>query len=73
MFIVNEAITSSHHSSCFHQVVSNCGVGVDHVDLKACDARGIPVGNTPDVLSGSTADCAFALMLACARRIVEVC
>src|SRR4030042_1636297 len=51
--------------------ISNCAVGVDNVDLKAATARGIPVGNTPDVLTDATADMAFALLLAAARRIVE--
>jgi glyoxylate reductase len=53
------------------RVVSNYGVGVDHIDLKACGDRHVPVGNTPDVLSGATADMAFALMMAAARRISE--
>ena len=50
------------------RVVSNFGVGVDHIDLKAAAARGIPVGNTPGVLDGATADLAFALLLAAGRR-----
>lgn len=53
------------------QVVSNCGVGVDHIDVAAATARGIPVGNTPGVLNGATADLAFALLLAAGRRLVE--
>jgi glyoxylate reductase len=53
------------------RVVSNYGVGVDHIDLIAAEARGIPVGNTPGVLDGATADMAFALLLAAARRVVE--
>jgi glyoxylate reductase len=53
------------------RVVSNHGVGVDHIDLAAAAERGIPVGNTPDVLNGAVADAAFALLLATARRIVE--
>jgi lactate dehydrogenase-like 2-hydroxyacid dehydrogenase len=53
------------------QVISNCAVGVDNVDLKAASARRIPVGNTPDVLTDATADMAFALLLASARRLVE--
>src|SRR5690242_11152455 len=52
-------------------VISNFGVGVDHIDLKAAAARGIPVGNTPGILDGATADLAFALLLAAGRRIVE--
>jgi glyoxylate reductase len=53
------------------RVISNFGVGVDHIDLAAAAARGIPVGNTPGVLDGATADLAFALLLAAGRRVVE--
>jgi glyoxylate reductase len=53
------------------RVISNFGVGVDHIDLTAAAARGIAVGNTPGVLDGATADQAFALMLAAGRRLVE--
>lgn len=53
------------------KVISNYGVGVDHIDLAAAAARGIPVGNTPGVLDAATADLGFALLLASARRIVE--
>jgi glyoxylate reductase len=52
------------------KVISNHGVGVDHIDLEAAAARGIPVGNTPGVLEGATADMGFALLMASARRIV---
>ena len=53
------------------RVVSNFGVGVDHIDVPAATARKIPVGNTPGVLDGATADLAFSLLLAAGRRIVE--
>jgi glyoxylate reductase len=53
------------------RVISNFGVGVDHIDLKAATARGIPVGNTPGILDGATADLAFALLLAAGRRLAE--
>ncbi len=53
------------------RVISNFGVGVDHIDVAAAAARGIPVGNTPGILDGATADLAFALLLAAARRLVE--
>ena len=53
------------------KVISNYGVGVDHVDLEAARERGIPVGNTPDVLNGATADMAMALLLAASRRLIE--
>jgi lactate dehydrogenase-like 2-hydroxyacid dehydrogenase len=53
------------------RVVSSCSVGVDHVDLAAATERGIPVGHTPGILVETTADLAFALLLAAARRVVE--
>lgn len=53
------------------RVVSSCSVGLDHVDLAAASARGIPVGHTPGVLTETTADLALAMMLAAARRIPE--
>src|SRR5437660_1604240 len=53
------------------KVISNFGVGVDHIDVKSATARGIPVGNTPGILDGATADLAFALILAAGRRVVE--
>src|SRR6185295_10570934 len=42
-----------------------------HIDVKTATARGIPVGNTPGILDGATADIAFALLLAAGRRLVE--
>jgi glyoxylate reductase len=53
------------------RVISNVAVGYDNIDVRAADERDIPVGNTPGVLTETTADLAFALMLAAARRIVE--
>jgi lactate dehydrogenase-like 2-hydroxyacid dehydrogenase len=53
------------------RVVSNYGVGFDNIDVPACTRRGIPVGNTPGVLTETTADLAWALLLAAARRVVE--
>jgi glyoxylate reductase len=52
------------------KVISNFGVGVDHIDLAAARQRGIPVGNTPGVLDGATADQTFALLMAAARNLV---
>ncbi len=52
------------------KVISNYGVGVDHINLADAAARGILVGNTPGVLEGATADLGFALLMASARRIV---
>jgi glyoxylate reductase len=53
------------------RVISSYSVGLDHVDVAAASARGIPVGHTPGVLAETTADLAFALLLAAARRVVE--
>jgi glyoxylate reductase len=53
------------------KVISNHAVGFDNIDVSAATARKIPVGNTPDVLTDATADFAFALMMAVARRITE--
>jgi len=53
------------------RVVANVAVGVDNVDLVACSTRGVLVTNTPDVLTEATADLAFGLLLAAARRIAE--
>ena len=52
------------------RVISNFGVGVDHIDLPAARQRNIPVGNTPGILDGATADMTFALLLAAARNLV---
>jgi glyoxylate reductase len=52
------------------KVISNFGVGVDHIDLQAAAARKIPVGNTPGAVDGATADMTMALLLAAARNIV---
>jgi lactate dehydrogenase-like 2-hydroxyacid dehydrogenase len=53
------------------RAISNYAVGVDNVDLEAATARGIPVGNTPGVLTDTTADLAVALMLGAGRRLPE--
>lgn len=53
------------------RVVSNYAVGFDNIDIPAATERGIPVGNTPGVLTETTADFAFTLLLAAARRVVE--
>ncbi|MBX3064794.1 MAG: D-glycerate dehydrogenase [Anaerolineae bacterium] len=52
------------------KVISQCAVGVNNIDLKAATELGIPVGNTPGVLTEATADIAFALLLSAARHIV---
>ena len=53
------------------KVISQMAVGFDNIDAKSAAARGIPVGNTPGVLTETTADFAWSLMMAAARRIVE--
>lgn len=53
------------------EFVSSVSVGVDHVDVPALTERRIPLGNTPGVLVDTTADTAFALLLAAARRVAE--
>jgi glyoxylate reductase len=53
------------------RAISNYAVGVDNVDVEAATARGIPVGNTPGVLTDTTADLAVALMLGIGRRLVD--
>ena len=52
------------------KVVSNCAVGVDNIDIPEATRRGIVIGHTPEVLTETTADFAFALLMAAARRIV---
>lgn len=52
------------------KVISNHGVGVDHVEVAAANERNIPVGNTPGCLDAATADMTFALLMASARNIV---
>lgn len=53
------------------KVISNFAVGYDNIDIAAATERGILVGNTPDVLTETTADLAFALLLAASRRLSE--
>ena len=53
------------------RVIANVAVGYDNIDVSAATERGIIVTNTPDVLTETTADLAFALLLAIARRIPE--
>jgi lactate dehydrogenase-like 2-hydroxyacid dehydrogenase len=53
------------------KVISQYAVGVDNIDLAAARSRGIRVGHTPGVLTAATADMAFALLLATARRLAE--
>ncbi len=52
------------------RIVANCAVGYNNVDLVAAEMRRIVVTNTPDVLTAATADLTWALILACARRLL---
>lgn len=51
------------------KVVSTVSVGFEHIDVKACEARGVKVGNTPDVLTDTTAELGCTLVLCAARGI----
>src|SRR5690606_38063666 len=53
------------------KVISNLAVGYDNIDVTAARERGIKVGNTPGVLTDATADLAWALLMAAARRLAE--
>jgi len=53
------------------KVIANYAVGYNNIDVSACTRRGIPVSNTPGVLDETTADFAWALLMAAARRVVE--
>ncbi len=53
------------------KVISNFAVGFNNIDVPACTERGVCVGNTPGVLTDATADMAFCLLIAAARRVVE--
>src|SRR5690348_17270036 len=52
------------------RVISNLGVGVDHINLEDARARNIPVGNTPNLVDGATADMTFTLLMAAARNLI---
>src|SRR3569833_3955324 len=53
------------------KLIANFGVGVDHVDVAAANARGIIVTNTPGVLTEDTADLTMGLIMAASRRMIE--
>src|SRR5499427_10504295 len=53
------------------RIAANVAVGFDNIDLPACTKRGVVATNTPGVLDETTADFAWALLLAVARRVVE--
>ncbi|MDE2228304.1 MAG: 2-hydroxyacid dehydrogenase [Alphaproteobacteria bacterium] len=52
------------------EIIASMSIGLDHIDLEAAKARGIPVTNTPDVLTDDVADLAIGLMIAVARRLI---
>lgn len=58
-------------ASPYLKIIADYAVGFNNIDIEAATSRGIPVSNTPGVLTETTADMAFALMLAAARRVAE--
>jgi glyoxylate reductase len=69
--LVTDPVGADLIDACPHlKAIANMAVGTDNIDTEAAAARGIPVGNTPGVLTDATADLALALLLALARRIV---
>jgi glyoxylate reductase len=69
---LSDRIDAAFLDACPHlKVIANYAVGLDNVDLAAAHEHGIAVGNTPDVLTDATADLAFALLLAAARRLPQ--
>ncbi len=70
--VISEAIDEALLAACPDlRVVSNVAVGYNNVDVGACTRRGIVVTNTPDVLTDTTADFAWTLLMATARRLAE--
>lgn len=70
--LLNDEIDGEFLDACSNlKVVSNAAVGYDNIDLEAATERGVMVTNTPGVLTETTADLAFALILSAARRIPE--
>jgi glyoxylate reductase len=69
---LSDRIDAAFLETCSHlRVVASCAVGTDNIDVAAAAAHAIPIGNTPDVLTDATADLAFALLLAAARRLPQ--
>ena len=70
--VVSEPITEADLDAAPRlRALGTCSVGVNHLPLQACQARGIAVVNTPGVLTDATADLALALLLALTRRVAE--
>ena len=69
---VTEAVTGDIMDAASHlRAIANYGVGYNNIDVEAATERGLPVTNTPGVLTETTADLAFALILAAGRRVAE--
>jgi glyoxylate reductase len=71
LVMLSDVIDEEILSSPSLKVVANFAVGYDNVDLAAAKQKGVMITNTPDVLTETTADLVFSLILAAARRIVE--
>ncbi|TFJ92777.1 2-hydroxyacid dehydrogenase [Lentibacillus salicampi] len=70
--LITESIDREFLAAAQHlKIVANMAVGYDNIDVDAAREHGVVVTNTPDVLTETTADLTFALMMATARRIVE--
>jgi glyoxylate reductase len=70
--LVTDPVTAELLGACPDlKAIANMAVGTDNIDVEAAKARGIAVGNTPDVLTDATADLAFALLLALARKLPQ--
>jgi glyoxylate reductase len=70
--VISEAVDQALLDACPKlRVVANVAVGYNNVDVAACTQRGVVVTNTPDVLTDTTADFAWTLLMATARRLVE--
>ncbi|HVL57027.1 MAG TPA: NAD(P)-dependent oxidoreductase, partial [Burkholderiaceae bacterium] len=70
--VTSDAVTAELLDACPKlRIVATGSVGYNHVDVGACAARGIAVTNTPDVLTEATADMAWTLLMAAARRVSE--
>jgi glyoxylate reductase len=70
--LLTDKIDAAFMDRCPHlKVISNFAVGVNNIDIAAATQRGIRIGNTPGALTDATADLAFCLLIAAARRVVE--
>ena len=67
--VIDEGVIEAAGEKC--KIIANFGVGYNHIDVAAATRRGILVTNTPDVLTDATADLAWALLMAAARRVAS--